>query len=53
MGLTLAEAAVQFALRHPAACSVLIGIGKVNSLQRNLDAASLDLSDDALAFVST
>ncbi|MDP5217320.1 hypothetical protein Q5Y75_08845 [Ruegeria sp. 2205SS24-7] len=48
-----AEAAVQFAMRHPAVCSVLIGTGKVSSLQRNLDAASLDLSEDALAFVST
>ncbi len=53
VGLTLAEAAVQFAMRHPAACSVLIGTGKVSSLQRNLDAASLDLSAEALAFVTT
>lgn len=53
VGLTLAAAAVQFAMRHPIACSVLIGTGKINSLQRNLDAASLDLSEDALAFVTT
>lgn len=53
VGLTLAEAAVQFALRHPAACSVLIGTGKVNSLQRNLDAARLGLSNEALTFVTT
>ncbi len=53
VGLTLAAAAMQFAIRHPAACSVLIGTGKITSLQRNLDAANLALSDDALAFVST
>lgn len=52
VGLTLAEAAVQFSMRHPLACSVLIGTGKVSSLQRNLDAANLDLTDDALAFVT-
>ncbi len=53
VSLTLAEAAVQFAIRHPAACSTLLGTGKVSSLQRNLDAAALDLSDAALAFVTT
>ncbi|WP_299949508.1 aldo/keto reductase [uncultured Ruegeria sp.] len=53
VGLTLAQAALQFAMRHPSACSVLIGTGKVSSLQRNLDAANLNLSDNALAFVST
>ncbi|MEJ6394210.1 aldo/keto reductase [Gymnodinialimonas sp. 2305UL16-5] len=52
VGLTLAEAAMQFALRHPAACSVLLGTGKVSSLQRNLDAAALDLSAEALAFMT-
>ena len=53
VGLTLPEAAVQFAIRHPAACSVLLGTGKVSSLQRNLDAAALELSLEALAFVTT
>lgn len=53
VGLTLPEAAVQFAIRHPAACSVLLGTGKVSSLQRNLDAAALELSQEALAFVTT
>ena len=53
VGLTLAEASLQFALHHPAACSVLLGTGKVSSLQRNLDAADINLSDAALAFVTT
>lgn len=53
VGLTLSEASVQFAMRHPAACSVLIGTGKVSSLQRNLDAANLTLSEDAATFVTT
>jgi len=53
VGLTLAEASLQFALRHPAACSVLLGTGKVNSLQRNLDAAAISLSEAALEFVTT
>jgi D-threo-aldose 1-dehydrogenase len=52
-GLTLAQAALQFALHHPAACSVLLGTGKVRSLQRNLDAANISLSDAAHAFVTT
>lgn len=51
VGLTLAEAALQFGLNHPAACSVLLGTGKVSLLQRNLDAAKIDLSDEALEFV--
>ncbi len=53
VGLTLAEASLQFALRHPAACSVLLGTGKVSSLQRNLDAAAIALSEAALEFVTT
>ncbi len=53
VGLTLAEAALQFALNHPAACSVLLGTGKVSSLERNLSAANKQLSDEALAFVTT
>ena len=52
VGLSLAEAAVQFALRHPAACSVLFGTGKVSSLRRNLDAAALDPQGAALEFVT-
>jgi D-threo-aldose 1-dehydrogenase len=53
VGLTLAEAALQFALHHPAGCSVLLGTGKVRSLQRNLDAAAITLSDAAKIFVTT
>lgn len=53
VGLTLAEAALQFALHHRAGCSVLLGTGKVRSLQRNLDAAAITLSDAAKAFVTT
>ncbi|WP_245625520.1 aldo/keto reductase [Ahrensia marina] len=53
VGLTLAEAALQFGLNHPAACSVLLGTGKVRSLQRNLDAAQIDLTDAARAFVTS
>lgn len=52
VGLTLPEAALQFGLSHPAACSVLLGTGKVSSLQRNLDAALLELSPDAVQFLS-
>ncbi|MEE2945760.1 MAG: aldo/keto reductase [Pseudomonadota bacterium] len=51
-GLSLAEASLQFALCHPAACSVLLGTGKVSSLQRNLDAAALELDGPALKFVT-
>lgn len=50
--LTLPEAAIQFGLRHPAACSVLLGTGKVSSLERNLDAAALQLSEQAVDFVT-
>lgn len=50
--LTLAEAAIQFGLHHPAACSVLLGTGKVSSLDRNLDAAALQLSEQAVEFVT-
>lgn len=52
VGLTLAEAALQFGLHHRAACSVLLGTGKVKSLQRNLDAAQIKLSDAAREFVT-
>lgn len=53
VGLTLAEAAVQFGLQHPSACSVLLGTGKVSSLERNLKAAELELSQDAINFVTS
>ncbi|WP_116131027.1 aldo/keto reductase [Tropicimonas sp. IMCC34043] len=53
LGLTLAEAALQFALHQPQVSSILLGTGKVRSLQRNLDAAALTLSDAALDFVTT
>jgi len=53
VGLTLAEAALQFALNHSAACSVLLGTGKVSSLERNLAAANKPLSPQARRFVTT
>ncbi|MBO6920287.1 MAG: aldo/keto reductase [Rhizobiaceae bacterium] len=53
VGLSLAEAAIQFGLRHPSACSVLLGTRKVSSLVRNLKAAELELSGDALEFVTS
>ncbi|WP_368185717.1 aldo/keto reductase [Aestuariibius sp. HNIBRBA575] len=52
VGLTLAQASIQFALRHPAVISTLIGTGKVRSLIRNLDAAKLTLTPDAVQFVT-
>lgn len=39
-GVTLASAALQFAIRHPLAASVLIGTTKLSSLDRNIDAAT-------------
>jgi D-threo-aldose 1-dehydrogenase len=53
LDLTLAQAALQFSMHHPAACSVLLGTGRVSSLQRNLDALDVPLSDEALKFVTT
>jgi D-threo-aldose 1-dehydrogenase len=53
VGLTLAEASLQFALNHPAACSVLLGTSKVTLLDRNLAAADIALSPEAGAFVTT
>ncbi len=38
LGMPLATAALQFALRHPATASVLLGTSKASSLTRNLDA---------------
>lgn len=37
-GVSLAEAALRFAVTHPQAASVLIGTAKLSSLDRNLDA---------------
>ena len=37
-GVSLAQAALRFALTHPLAASVLIGTAKLSSLDRNLDA---------------
>ena len=51
--LTLTQAALQFAMHQPAACSVLLGAGRVSSLQRNLDALKIPLSDAALSLVTT
>ncbi|AXI47626.1 pyridoxal 4-dehydrogenase [Sulfitobacter sp. SK012] len=51
--LTLAEAALQFALNHDAACSVLLGTGKVSSLEHNLAAANKPLTEQARSFVTT
>lgn len=53
LNMTLAQAALQFAVQHPAACSVLIGTARVRSLQRNLDALNIPLSDEAQRFVTT
>lgn len=44
-GMSLAQAAIQFALSHPAAASVLIGTAKVSSLTRNLALADLPKHD--------
>ncbi|WP_323767848.1 aldo/keto reductase [Marinovum sp.] len=38
LGVPLATAALQFAMRHPATASVLLGTAKPGSLARNLDA---------------
>ena len=38
IGVPLATVAMQYARRHPAAASVLLGTGKVSSLKRNLNA---------------
>ncbi|MFY0682779.1 MAG: aldo/keto reductase [Thalassovita sp.] len=52
VGLSLAEAALQFALNHQSACSTLIGTGKVSSLERNLKAAQITLTPAAKNFVT-
>ncbi|WP_172327943.1 aldo/keto reductase [Mangrovicoccus sp. HB161399] len=51
-GLPLATAALHFALRHPAAASVLLGTAKPSSLQRNLDALAAAFPADAEALLA-
>ncbi|MEE9426854.1 MAG: aldo/keto reductase [Paracoccaceae bacterium] len=46
LGIPLATAALQFAIRHPASISVLLGTAKPSSLLRNLDALETTLPDD-------
>ena len=46
-GLSIAEAALQFAINHPSAMSVLLGTGDVGILQLNLDAAQKILAKGA------
>lgn len=41
LGLPLATAALHFAIRHPAAASVLLGTAKPTSLQRSLEALAI------------
>ena len=43
LGLPLANAALQFAKRHPLAVSVLIGTAKTSSLQRNIEALAAEI----------
>ena len=45
IGITLAEASIQFAQTHPAAASVLIGTAKTDSLTRNLELARTSLPE--------
>ncbi|SEQ67211.1 D-threo-aldose 1-dehydrogenase, partial [Faunimonas pinastri] len=42
-GVTLAEAAQQFPLSHPAVATVLLGVSNVRNLQRNLDGFNADI----------
>jgi D-threo-aldose 1-dehydrogenase len=51
-GLPLATAALQFAFRHPATASVLLGTAKPSSLKRNLDALGEPLSKEAEAGIA-
>ncbi|WP_121063802.1 aldo/keto reductase [Chachezhania antarctica] len=48
-GIPLATAALHYAIRHPAAASVLLGTAKPSSLMRNLDALAHPLPDGAEA----
>ena len=45
LGMPLAAAALQFALRHPLTASVLIGTGKAKTLKRNIDALTAGVPD--------
>lgn len=47
LGLTLPTAALQFAKRHPASASVLIGTAKPATLSRNLEAFQADIPAEA------
>ncbi|AZV77054.1 aldo/keto reductase [Parasedimentitalea marina] len=47
VGVPLATAALRFAVRHPAAASVLLGTAKSKSLTRNLDALDAPWPDGA------
>lgn len=48
-GIPLATAALHFAIRHPAAASVLLGTANPSTLRRNLDALSQPLPQGAEA----
>ena len=52
IGMTLAQASIQFAQTHPAAASVLIGTAKSNSLTRNLELAKIVLPKEFEAVFS-
>jgi len=45
-GVTLPDAAVQFALRHPAVRSVVLGVRTVDHVQSSIERASADLPED-------
>lgn len=51
-GLSIAEAALQFAMNHPSATSVLLGTGDSKILQLNLDAANKTMSKAAMDLIS-
>lgn len=51
-GVPLATLALQFARRHPAASSVLLGTAKPATLRRNLDALEQDLTPQAQAILA-
>ncbi len=50
LGMTLPEAALQYAMTRDIACSVLIGTGKVSSLERNLATIGKDIPEGAIEF---
>lgn len=49
LGITRAELAIAWALRHEALSSVITGATKVSQLESNLKAAQVELTDDILA----